>query len=194
MKENSLPLRIAHVGAGRWSRYAHGPALQRLAERSVVSLELICDLQIERAHEFRDLFHYRLASDNIHEMLSEARPDAIVCTVQPSATAELVRSLLPLRIPLFIEKPPGVSVVEATSLALESVATGALPMLRSTVLVPPPSIVRLKQWTRRTAAIRFARAETPRNQSSTNPILQLRRAYTLSTRSVFSWGIRSLSK
>jgi predicted dehydrogenase len=156
-KENRLPLRIAHIGAGEWSRHAHGPALQRLAQRSLVSLELICDLQIERARQFRDLFDYRLASDNIHGMLAEVRPDAIVCTVQPSATAELVKSLLPLRIPLFIEKPPGVSLVEATSLAAASVAANVFTFVafnRRAI----PSIVRLKHW----AAyhpIRFARAE-----------------------------------
>jgi predicted dehydrogenase len=156
-KGNNLPLRIAHVGAGEWSRYAHGPALQRLAQQSLVSLELICDLQIERARQFRDLFHYRLASDKIHEMLAEVRPDAIVCTVQPSATAELVRSLLPLRIPLFIEKPPGVSLVEATSLAAASVTFEALTFIafnRRSI----PSIVRLKEWTSH-HPIRFARAE-----------------------------------
>jgi predicted dehydrogenase len=131
--------------------------LQRLAETSAVSLELICDLQIERARVFRDLFHYRLASDNIHKMLDEVRPDAIVCTVQPSATAELVRSLLPLRIPLFIEKPPGISLVEAESLAAESVATGCFTFVafnRRAI----PSVVRLKEWASNNS-IRFARAE-----------------------------------
>jgi myo-inositol 2-dehydrogenase / D-chiro-inositol 1-dehydrogenase len=152
-----LPFRIAHIGAGAWSRYAHGPALQRLAQRSLVSLELICDIQIERAHQFRNLFHYRFASDNVHEMLPEVRPDAIVCTVQPSATAELVRSLLPLRIPLFIEKPPGVSLVEATSLAAASVTSGAFTFVafnRRSI----PSLVRLKEWAAH-HTIRFARAE-----------------------------------
>ena len=152
-----MPLRIAHVGAGEWSRYAHGPALQRLAKQSLVSLELICDLQIERARQFRDLFHYRLASDNIHQMLAEVRPDAIVCTVQPSATAELVRSLLPLRIPLFIEKPPGISLSEATSLAITSVASDTFTFVafnRRSI----PSIVRLKEWATHNP-VRFARAE-----------------------------------
>ena len=128
-----------------------------MAQQSLVSLELICDLQIERARQFRDLFHYRLASDNIHEMLAEVRPDAIVCTVQPSATAEFVMSLLPLRIPLFIEKPPGVSLVEATSLATASVASGAFTFVafnRRSI----PSIVRLKEWTGH-HHVRFARAE-----------------------------------
>jgi myo-inositol 2-dehydrogenase/D-chiro-inositol 1-dehydrogenase len=152
-----LPFRIAHIGAGAWSRYAHGPALQRLAQRSLVSLELVCDLQIERAHQFRDLFHYRFASDNVHEMLPEVRPDAIVCTVQPSATADLVRSLLPLRIPLFIEKPPGVSLVEATSLAAASVTAGTFTFVafnRRSI----PSLMRLKEWAAH-HTIRFARAE-----------------------------------
>jgi myo-inositol 2-dehydrogenase / D-chiro-inositol 1-dehydrogenase len=152
-----LPLRIAHIGAGEWSRQVHGPTLQRLSQRSVVSLELICDLNIERARQFRDLFHYRLASDNIHNMLGEVRPDAIVCTVQPAATAELVMSLLPLRIPLFIEKPPGVSLVQATALAAESATAGTLTFVafnRRAI----PSIVRLKEWTTH-HPVRIARAE-----------------------------------
>ena len=152
-----MPFRIAHIGAGEWSRYAHGPALQRLAERSLVSLEVICDLQIERARQFRDLFHYRLASDNIHATLSEVRPDAIVCTVQPSATAELVKSLLPLGIALFIEKPPGISLAEATSLAAATAAAHAFTFVafnRRSI----PSIVQLKKWTTH-HSVRFARAE-----------------------------------
>jgi predicted dehydrogenase len=151
------PLRIAHVGAGEWSRYAHGPTLQRLAQRSLVSLELICDLQIERARRFRDLFHYSRATNNIHEALNEVRPDAIVCTVQPSATAELVHSLLPLGIPLFIEKPPGVSLTEAKYLAVASATTQTFTFVafnRRSI----PSIVRLKEWATH-HPIRFAHAE-----------------------------------
>lgn len=139
------PLRIAHVGAGEWSRYAHGPALQRLAGQSQVSLELICDLNLDRARQFRDLFHYRFASNNVRQSLGEVQPDAIVCTVQPSATAELVRSLLPLGIPLFIEKPPGVSLAEATSLAIASVQSRAFTFVAFNRRFIP-SIQRLKEW------------------------------------------------
>jgi predicted dehydrogenase len=152
-----VPLRIAHIGAGEWSRYAHGPVLQRLAGQSVVSLELICDLQIDRARQFRDLFHYRLASDNIYASIAEAQPDVIVCTVQPAATAELVESLLPLRIPLFIEKPPGISLAEATSLAVASIAAN-VPTFVAFNRRAIPSIVRLKRWTAQ-HSVRFARVE-----------------------------------
>ena len=150
-------IRIAHIGAGEWSRYAHGPTLQRLAAEFRVSLELICDLRIERAREFGDFFHYKQASDDLHTALDEVRPDAIVCTVQPSATAEVVRSLLPLRIPLFIEKPPGISTAEAKFLAAASQAAKTFTLVafnRRSI----PSIVRLKRWAA-DHPIRFAQAE-----------------------------------
>ena len=152
-----MPFRIAHVGAGEWSHYAHGPTLARLAERSIVSLELICDLQIERARQFQEKFHYREASTDIHTSLSSARPDAIVCTVQPAATARLVQSLLPLQIPLFIEKPPGISLAEACSLASAAVRHGTFNFVafnRRSI----PAIVRLKEWVRQ-HPVRHARAE-----------------------------------
>jgi myo-inositol 2-dehydrogenase/D-chiro-inositol 1-dehydrogenase len=152
-----VPFRIAHVGAGEWSRYAHGPTLARLAERSIVSLELICDLQIERARQFQEQFHYREASSDIHASLPLVRPDAIVCTVQPAATFQLVQSLLPLRIPLFIEKPPGISLAEACSLASAAVRHGTFSFVafnRRSI----PSIVRLKEWARQ-HPVRHARAE-----------------------------------
>src|SRR5215469_1095828 len=156
-KAKIRPLRIAHIGAGEWSRSVHGPTLQSLAQRSLVSLELICDLQIDRAEEFRRQFGYRLASDNIHHALQRAAPEAIVCTVQPSATAALVKSLLPLGVPLFIEKPPGISLVEAKSLATASEAARVLTFVafKSRSI---PSLVRLKQWTLE-KRVRTARAE-----------------------------------
>jgi predicted dehydrogenase len=152
-----MPIRIAHVGAGAWSRQVHGPALHRLAERSLVALEAICDLQLERAREFSGRFHYRLATNDIREMLETAQPDAIVCTVQPSATAALVRSLLPLRIPLFIEKPPGICLHEARELAAASEAADAFTFIAFNRRFIP-SMVRLKEWTTRNT-VRFARAE-----------------------------------
>ena len=131
-------------------RHCNGWHSSRL---SLWSLYAICRLSALA----RFLFHYRLASDNIHEMLAEARPDAIVCTVQPTATAELVKSLLPLHIPLFIEKPPGVSIAEASSLASASIAASAFTFVafnRRAI----PSIVQLREWAMQ-HPVRFARVE-----------------------------------
>jgi myo-inositol 2-dehydrogenase / D-chiro-inositol 1-dehydrogenase len=150
-------LRIAHVGAGEWSRYAHGPTLQRLEQQGRVSLEVICDLDIERARHFRDLFGYRLASNDLRSVLHDVQPNAIVCTVQPSNTFELVQSLLPLRIPLLIEKPPGVSAAEAKRLAAASIASGTFTFVAFNRRFIP-SMVRLKQWSAQNP-IFFARVE-----------------------------------
>lgn len=135
----------------------HGPALQRLASLSKVSLEVICDMRIERAQAFSNLFGYRAASADLQGALRTARPDAIVCTVQPPATASLVQSLLPLGVPLLIEKPPGVSLTEAVSLAQVAKATGCFAFVafnRRHI----PHIVRLKQWAERNT-VRHARVE-----------------------------------
>jgi predicted dehydrogenase len=126
-----------------------------------VSLEAICDLDIERALQFRDLFHYRLAADNIRT-LDRTELDAIVCTVQPAATAALVRSLLPLQIPLFIEKPPGISLAEAKLLAADAAEAHAFTFVAFNRRFIP-SIVRLKAWSTRNAP-RFARAEMLRTK------------------------------
>ena len=156
-KANTPPIRIAHVGAGEWSCYVHGPTLQRLARRSLVSLEVICDLQFSRAEKFRDQFGYRVASKNLGTALERAQPDAIVCTVQPSSTAALVKSLLPLGIPLFIEKPPGVSLAEAVSLAAASQVSKALTFVAFNRRFIP-SLVRLKRWAME-HSVRIAHAE-----------------------------------
>jgi len=156
-KPNALPLRVAHIGAGEWSRCVHGPALQRLAQQSLVSLEVICDLQLSRAERFRSEFGYKLASNNIDEAIGHTKLDAIVCTVQPSSTAEVVMSLLPLGIPLFIEKPPGISLEQARSLAAASEGKKVLTFVafnRRCI----PSLVRLKRWTNENP-VRVARVE-----------------------------------
>lgn len=152
-----MKLRVVHIGAGEWSRYAHGPALQRLAQQNRVSLEAICDRDLERARQFRDLFGYRLSASDIHSVLDDVQPDAIVCTVQPFNVFELVQSLLPLRIPLLIEKPPGASMFEAESLATSSVAANSFTFVGFNRRFMP-SIVHLKQWSDQ-HSICFARAE-----------------------------------
>ena len=149
--------RIAHVGAGEWSRYAHGPTLQRLQQQGRVTLEVICDLDIERARHFCDLFGYRAASSDLHSALREIQPDAIVCTVQPAKTFEVVQSLLPLRIPLLIEKPPGASALEAKTLAAAAISAGTFTFVAFNRRFIP-SIVRLKQWAEQ-HPILIARAE-----------------------------------
>ena len=123
-RKRTIPVRFAHIGAGAWSRYAHAPVLARLRDQGRVSLELICDLDKQRAADLQRDFGYARTASDVMSGLADARPDAIVCTVHPAATAKLVLDLLPLGIPLLIEKPPGVNSIEAELLVKAAALSG----------------------------------------------------------------------
>lgn len=158
-----MTYRILHIGAGTWSGFAHAPVLQRLAAAryAQISLEGICDLDADKARCFRDEFGYRKAYGSISRAIDEISPDAIYCTVNPLATFGVISELLPRQIPLFIEKPPGISFEQARALA------GLAEKHRTLTYVAfnrrcVPSIQRLKQWTAE-HTVRFARGEMLRN-------------------------------
>jgi predicted dehydrogenase len=126
-------------------------------------LEAICDLDLKRAQDFCHNFGYARAYDDFHRMIEEIQPELIYCMVQPNATAGLLEQLLPLEIPIFTEKPPGVTVAEAERLAalaeqyqvINYVAFNRRAM---------PGLQRLKQWVAENGPIRYARAEMLRNR------------------------------
>lgn len=161
----SLPLRAVHIGAGEFSERFHAPALNRLAtaEAPRISLEAICDLNQQRASEFARKFGYAHTYCDFLRMVDEQKPELIYCTVHPAATAEVVAKLLPMGIPVFTEKPPGVTVAQAEQLAelaqqyktINYVAFNRRAM---------PGLLRLKHWADENGPIRYIRVEMLRNQ------------------------------
>ncbi len=161
----SLPLRAVQIGAGSFCERFHAPALNRLAAAEVprVSLEAICDLNQERAGEFARRFGYAHVYSDFLRMVDEQKPELIYCMVQPSATAAVVAKLLPMGIPIFTEKPPGVTVAQAERLAelaqqyktMNYVAFNRRAM---------PGLLHLKHWAEENGAIRYMRAEMLRNR------------------------------
>jgi predicted dehydrogenase len=158
-------LKAVQIGAGSFARTYHGPTLQRLASSSEprITLEGICDLDRPRAESFARDFGFRQAFDDFHRMIEAVGPDLIYCMVYPGATAGVVEQLLPLRIPLFTEKPPGVTLAQAerlASLAREQDVINAVAFNRRSM----PGIQRLKKWAAADGPIRHARAEMLRNR------------------------------
>jgi predicted dehydrogenase len=159
------PLRAVQIGAGSFCQQFHAPTLQHLAagDEPRITLEAICDLDLERARMFAREFGYARVFDDFQRMIDEVRPDVIYCMVQPAATARVVEQILPLRIPIFTEKPPGVTVEQAERLAalagqhdvLNYVAFNRRAM---------PGILRLKQWAAENGPIRSVQAEMLRNR------------------------------
>lgn len=159
------PLRAAQIGAGTFCQQFHAPTLQRLASGPAprISLEAICDLDHDRMKLFAREFGYARVYDDFRRMIDEVKPDILYSMVQPGATAAVVEQLLPLRIPLFTEKPPGVTVAQAeklAALAAEHRVLNYVAFNRRTM----PGIMRLRQWSIEKSPIRYARAEMLRNR------------------------------
>jgi predicted dehydrogenase len=161
----SVPLRAVHIGAGEFSERFHAPALNRLAtgEAPRISLEAICDLNQERAGAFSRKFGYAHIYSDFLRMVNEQKPELIYCMVQPAATASVLEKLLPMGIPLFTEKPPGVTVAQAellAGLAQQYKTMNYVAFNRRAM----PGLLRLKHWTEEHGPIRYMRAEMLRNR------------------------------
>ena len=161
----SVPWKAVQIGAGSFCQQYHAPTLRRLsAEPSPrLSLEAVCDLDLERARLFSREFGYARAYDDYHQMISEVRPDLIYCMVQPTATAGVLEQVLPLGVPVFTEKPPGVSVEQAERLALLADQYKVLNYVAFNRRAMP-GVRRLKQWARENGPVRYVRAEMLRNR------------------------------
>ncbi len=102
-------IRIALLGAGSHSRYNHGPGLRAAAAKypDLVELAAVCDLDADRAQAYADDFGFRKVYTDVHQMIDQEQLDGIVAITPVPLTEQIACALLPYRIPLVIEKPPG---------------------------------------------------------------------------------------
>jgi predicted dehydrogenase len=159
------PMKAVQIGAGSFACEYHAPTLCRLAAgpSPPISLEAICDLRPERADRFCRDFGYASAYTDFGRMIDEVRPDLIYVMVHPPATAGVLGAVLPLGIPTFTEKPPGISVAEAESLADLAAKSGTLNYVAFNRR-RMPGLENLKVWAERNAPLRYVRAEMLRNR------------------------------
>lgn len=159
------PFKIAQIGAGSFSRARHAPVLQRLASGPCprVSLEAICDLDLGRAEAFVRDFGYARAFTDLDRMLDAVQPDLLYCLTQPTATYGALERLLPRRLPIFTEKPPGVSVEQAERLAALAEEYGALTYVAFNRR-RAPGIECLKQWSEENGPVCYIQAEMFRHR------------------------------
>jgi len=159
------PLRVVQIGAGAFARTFHGPTLQRLsrAANPPISLEAICDLDLGRAFAFSSEFGYGKAYTDFQRMIDEIQPDLIYCMVQPHVTAGVLEHIFPYRLPIFTEKPPGVSIEEAERLAGLAEEYGVVNYVAFNRR-RMPGLQHLHHWAHANAPIRYVRAEMLRNR------------------------------
>lgn len=159
------PLRAVQIGAGAFCERFHAPVLHKLAivEAPRVSLQAICDLDTERAGAFCRKFGYAHSYIDFLRMVDEQKPELIYCMVQPAATAAVLEKLLPMGIPIFTEKPPGVTVAEAerlAELAQQHKTMNYVAFNRRAI----PGLLHLRDWANENGPIRYMRAEMLRNR------------------------------
>jgi len=119
------PVRIGLIGAGNIARQ-HLLAMARLADVEAVGLT---SRTRAKAEALAGEFAVPLVADSPRELVEQARPDALMVLVPPQTMAAMTHSCLDLGLPLFLEKPVGLSVAEAEDVARAAAAQGARTMV-----------------------------------------------------------------
>ncbi len=111
-------LRVAMIGAGQRARQVIYPALSGMRD---VDIEAMCDIDPERrAVAARDFAIPKTYGDSVldyRRMIQDICPDAVFSIGQPHILYDTWMWLLERRIPLYIEKPMGITMHQARSLA-----------------------------------------------------------------------------
>jgi len=109
-----MKFKIATIGCGFIAHSSHGPAHKKYkTENSNITLAACCDTNIEEAKKFAHKFGYEKTYTDYIQMLNEVQPDVVCLFVPPHLTAQFSCTILKLKYPLLIEKPPGVNRKEA---------------------------------------------------------------------------------
>jgi virulence factor len=120
-----MTLRVAVIGAGEIAQLYHLKALRRLqAERGDLALAGIADLVLARAEQCAKAYGFEAAFEDHNDLVHVARPDVVYVLASYENVSAILGDLLPLGLPLFIEKPPGNSAAEAAASAAQAERCG----------------------------------------------------------------------
>jgi predicted dehydrogenase len=107
-------LRVAMIGAGALANQVHYPALASFDD---VTIAAICDLDPQRLAATADRYDVQQRYTDYRRMVSEIEPDAIYAIGQPHYMYDLWIWCLQQGQHLYIEKPMGITMHQARSLA-----------------------------------------------------------------------------
>lgn len=110
-------IRVGVIGAGGIARSVHLPALADMDDVQVVA---ICDLIEERAAWMTDKYGIPHMYTIYHDMLARETLDAVLVLVEPGNLFHVAWNCLDAGLPTFMEKPPGIDLYQAQSLARKS--------------------------------------------------------------------------
>ena len=102
-------LRIGVLGAGAHSAGSHGAALKayKTAHPDEIELAAICDLDEVKAKAYAETFGFARVHTDWQRMVDSEQLDGLMAITPVGLTHQIAAELLPLGLPLMIEKPPG---------------------------------------------------------------------------------------
>ena len=107
-------VRVAIVGAGAMATRVHYPSLASFAD---VEIAAICDLDAGRLQAAADRYEVQRRYQDYRQMIAETTPDAVYVIGPPDAMYPLWVWCLQQGLNLFIEKPMGLTLHQARTLA-----------------------------------------------------------------------------
>jgi len=107
-------LRVACIGAGNMANLVHYPSLASLDD---VEIAAICDLDAGRLHTTAERYGVERRYTDYRDMIEEIAPDAVYAIGHPHVMYDVWTWCLRQGLNLFIEKPMGMTIHQARSLA-----------------------------------------------------------------------------
>lgn len=120
----AAPIRVGLVGAGLMARQH----LLAIARNPGVQAVGLASRTRGKAQALAEEFGVPLVADSPAELARAARPDALMVLVSPQAMAPVALRCLDLGLPLFLEKPVGLSAAEAQK-AAEAARSARVPCM-----------------------------------------------------------------
>jgi predicted dehydrogenase len=157
-------IRLGLIGCGAHSETGHAIPLARYkaAHPDEIELAAVCDLQVERAREFRGKYGFLAAYRNVDEMFDTENLDACIAVVPPEAISELGIKLLKMGVPCVVEKPLGSSLAEVKALQNSAAETHTWNMV-SVNRRFMPFLNRAIDWTKEAGSLRYVRCTLTRH-------------------------------
>lgn len=117
------PAHLAFIGTGGWSRRYHLPSLQYIRRHQLAKaygreliLHGIFGLRADEAADLAKQYGFARVYGTLDELIADHDVDMVAIAITPTATKEVVLKVLGKNVPVFTEKPPGVTYAEAQEL------------------------------------------------------------------------------
>jgi predicted dehydrogenase len=134
-------VRVAMIGAGAMAGNVHYPSLASLED---VEIAAVCDLDPQRLQAAAEKYGIPGRYTDYRRMLEETAPDAVYAVGQPHLMFDIWTWCLGRGLNLYIEKPMGITLHQARSLAFLAARHGCITQVsfqrRST-----PMVVKLRE-------------------------------------------------